>query len=119
MYAVKTFKGAQLDLTHFKGATIRDYEIEFLNDDCTAMELGLYSNIIINIRYKEGGTLINSYSALDGEITFNNPKDQFIYWTVESEDFEEIPRLEYFQECFGVLSNGQKDLLFHGISDLT
>ena len=116
MYAVSTFKGAQLDLKHFQGGTIRAYEIELLNDDCTALDAGLYVDIELNVRHKQGGTLINAYSLLTGDIT---KTDNFIYWTAELEDFEDIPRLEYFHECLGVLSNGQKDLLFKGISDLS
>lgn len=117
MYAVKTFKGAQLDLQHFKGATVRGYEIEFLEDDCSPMDTSGYVDIVINVRHKAGGTIINTYSVLNGDIVFGSP-DSVVYWTVESEDFEDLPRLEYYHECFGIFSNDQKDALFYGVSDL-
>lgn len=115
MFAVKTFKGAELNLELYKDSTVRSYEMEMLEDDCSAMDLTIYEDIQIKIYSKRGGTVLLEYALGDG-IEFNSPEDNFIYWTAG--DFEDLPRLEYYIDCKGILSNGQKDLLFYGISDL-
>ncbi len=120
MFAINTFKGAELNLVHNKGTDIREYQIEFLNDDCTAMDISIYEEIEINIYVKKNGTLLLAYSTDDeAEISYNSPEDNFIYWNVPDEDFEELFPLPYYHECRGILSTGQKDLLFYGISNLT
>ncbi len=115
MFAVRTFKGVELNLELYKGSTVRSYEMELLEDDCSAMDLSIYDQIEIKIYSKRGGTVLEEYSIGNG-IEFNSPEDNFIYWTAG--DFNDLPRLEYYIDGKGILASGQKDLLFYGISDL-
>ncbi len=120
MFAINTFKGAELNLVHSKGTDIREYQIEFLNDDCAAMDISIYDEIQIIIYAKKNGTQLLIYSTNDeAEISYNSPEDNFIYWNVEGADFEGLYCLPYYHECRGITSEGKKDLLFYGISNLT
>jgi hypothetical protein len=111
---IATHKGARLDLQHYKGESIQDFEFEMCDDSGVALNLGIYTNIKIQIFAKRGGTLIRTWDNNSGlTITLN-----VINWDATKIQMDEYRRLTYYHHCIGVLSTGQEDVLFYGNSEV-
>jgi hypothetical protein len=108
----KTYKGSRLDLQHYKGKDIINYEFEILNDDGTAYDLSIYDDIIIKFFEKRHGTLLEFWDLTDG-INLASPVDNFIDWTA---NIDYRPKF-YYHECYGTIGT-QEELLFHGVSEV-
>lgn len=112
----KTYKGARLDLQHYKGKTISGYEIEVLNDDNTEFDLSIYDDIVLKVFQKIHGTEILSYDLTDG-IVLNSPVDNIITWVAPMAGLNIRPKF-YYHECYGVFDDGEEELIFHGVSQV-
>lgn len=116
MSAIKTYKGAELDLEHYKGKSIVDFEFEMLDDQDEPLDLSIYSGILLKIYAKRNGTEIDSFSIGAGlSVT-----DNFITWDATKVEMN-LYRvgLVYYHHCYGVLtSDGEEDLFFYGNSPI-
>lgn len=111
---IATHKGARLDLQHYKGESIVDFEFEICDDSSLALDLSVYTSIKIQIFAKRGGTLIRTWTNNSGiSITTN-----VINWDATKIQMDEYRRLTYYHHCIGVLSSGQEDVLFYGNSEI-
>ncbi len=117
MHSFKTYKGSNKDLVHYKGATINEYLISILQQDCTPFDLSVYDDIIFSIYSKRDGTLLKWYSLLEDDINLSSPEGSFLL-TILKNEFNDLIRLDYYHDCFGILPNDEKDLLFYGVSQL-
>lgn len=119
MSVIKTHKGAELNLEHYKGKSIVDFEFEMLDDEDEALDLTVYSNIFLKIYAKRGGTEIDSFDYNSGLTVVSN----IISWDVDKVrmDLYRIG-LTYYHHCYGVLDIAgnelvsREDLLFYGNS---
>lgn len=120
----KTYKGGELHLEHYKGKSIVELEFEMLDDDDEALDLTRYSEIVLEIYSKRGGTLIDSWDLTDGL----SVDDNFISWDASLTEMDEFRiGLTYYHHCYGVVTDqgspvdanaGQEELLFFGNSPI-
>lgn len=115
MTSFKTYKGKRLDIQHYIGKSIIEFEFQIFDYNDNEVDLSLYSDIQIRMFQKKHGTLIHT-SDLDSGITLGSP-DYNIFWSVLRADLNLIEK-PYYHECVGVLDDGEEDLLFHGISEM-
>lgn len=117
MTIYKTYKGARLDLQHYKGKLTQEFIINVFNEDGTDFDLTVYSNVIYKIFHKQHGTLVLTFDEDDGSLTRYSPADNDIYFYLSGVILTKRPK-EYYHECYGVLDNQEQELIFHGIADL-
>ena len=111
---IATHKGARLDLQHYKGESIVDFEFEMYDDDSVALNLDVYDRIKIEMFAKRGGTLIDTWDNNSGLTMTSN----VINWDSSKVRQDEYRRLTYYHHCIGVLESGQEDVLFYGNSEV-
>lgn len=111
---IATHKGARLDLQHYKGESIVDFEFEMFDDDSVALDLTVYTLIKIQLFAKRGGTLIDTWDNNSGVTITSN----VINWDATKLEMDEFRRLTYYHHCIGVRTNGQEDVLFYGNSEV-
>jgi len=111
---IATHKGARLDLQHYKGESIVDFEFQMFDDDSVALNLDVYTLIKIQLFAKRGGTLIRTWDNNSG-VTITSST---INWDATKMQMDEFRRLEYYHHCIGVLASGQEDVLFYGTSEI-
>lgn len=116
MTIYKTYKGTRLDLQHFKGKLTKDFIVNVFNDDNTDFDLSVYDNIVFKIFHKKHGTLVLTFDGSDGSVTLASPAMNDIYFYLSGVIIN-IRQKEYYHTCYGVLSNQEQELIFHGISD--
>lgn len=124
MSVIKTHKGAELNLQHYKGKSVVDFEFEMLDDDANALDLSIYSEIHLNVYAKRGGTLMSEFDLTDG-LTVS---DNIITWNAPKTWLDDYHvGIVYFHHCYGVISEdlspsspnaGQEDLLFYNNSEV-
>jgi hypothetical protein len=111
---IYTYKGANLDLQHYKGKTINDFEFEMFDDDEVALDLTVYETIKIQMFAKRNGTLIDTWDNNSGVTITSNT----INWDATKLEMDTYRLLTYYHHCIGVLASGQEDLLFYGNSEV-
>lgn len=111
---IATHKGARLDLQHYKGESIVDFEFEMFDDDSVALNLTVYTTIKIEMFSKRGGTLIDAWDNNSGVTITSN----VINWDSSKVRQDEYRILTYYHHCIGVLVSGQEDVLFYGNSEI-
>lgn len=118
MNVLKTIKGDELNLRHYKGKSVVDYWFDMLEDDGTEVDLSVYSNIKLEVFAKRGGTLIDSFDNNSGlKITGNR-----INWNASKSRMDVFRSgLTYYHHMIGTLEGadaGQQDVLFYGNSEM-
>jgi hypothetical protein len=111
---IATHKGARLDLQHYKGESIVDFEFEMFDDDSVALNLDVYDQIKIEMFAKRGGTLIDTWDNNSGLTMTSN----VINWDATKLEMDVFRKLTYYHHCIGVLASGQEDVLFYGNSEV-
>lgn len=116
--SIKTHIGAELDLEHYKGKSISDFEFEMLDDNNVALDLTVYSKIVLELYSKRGGTLIKSFDTNSNGLS---KSVNIISWdAVKTWVDSTYIGLTYYHHCYGVLSsNSEEDLLFYGNSEVS
>lgn len=120
MTVYKTYKGTRLDLQYYIGKLTQEFIVQVFNDDGTDFDLSVYDDIILKIFHKQHGTVVLTFSigAGDGSISLASPVDNDIYHYLSGVLLNSLRKKEYYQECYGVLSNQEQELIYHGIADL-
>ena len=111
----KTYKGKRLDLQHYIGKSILEYEFQVFDYDDNEVDLSLYAGIEIRFFQKKHGTLIMTFSLSNG-LTLGSP-DYNIFWTVPMSEMNLIEK-PYYHECVGITGEQEEDVLFHGVSEM-
>lgn len=108
MSVYRTYKGGRLDLKHYKGKSIVNYEFTV---DCGSDSIYLdeYSQVELRMFQKRHGTEVFS-TILD----VTSPPDSLL-WNQDAEDMDLIQK-PYYHECVGIYADGKEDILFHGVS---
>lgn len=112
---IKTHKGAELNLEHYKGVSVVDFVFELLDDESAALDLTVYSNIKLVLFHKRNGTEVDSFDYNSGLTVTDN----LVTWnqSITRSGLYRIG-LTYYHHCYGVLDGGQHDLLFYGNSEI-
>jgi hypothetical protein len=115
----RTYRGARLDLQFYKGKASIDYPIEVFNDDTLTTEADLsgYASFHFDIFHKKYGTLVLSLSEAEGEIWFGSPETNILYLDV-SHVKTDLRVKEYWYECFGIVDDGEEELIFYGVAEV-
>jgi hypothetical protein len=111
--AEKTFIGQRLDLEHYKGVAIVDFEIEYLDADGEAyIDLADFTGIRFDLFAKPHGKLLDS---VDQDV----PDDNKLDLNVPAETVDIRPTL-YYYEIWGEqdASPSEDVLLSYGIFSL-
>lgn len=109
----KTYIGARVDLEHFKDSSI-SYEIELINSDGTDTDLTVYDDIVMFIKHKIHGTIVCELSLDNDGLNFGSPIGNTIF--INTADYQlNIRPKDYYHETYGY-KDGDKDILFHGVS---
>lgn len=113
-----------MNLKHYKGKSIVDFEFEMLDDDGDALDLSIYSEIYLKVYTKRGGTELSSFDLTDGLSVFDN----VITWNAAKNWTDDYHiGLTYFHHCYGVISEflspananaGEEDVLFYNNSEV-
>lgn len=112
---IKTHKGAELNLEHYKGKSIVDFEFELLDDNSDPLDLTVYDRIVLETFHKRGGTLIDTFDNNSGLTILQN----YVTWNASQMRMEMYRSgLTYYHHAYGILDGGQTDLLFYGNSDI-
>lgn len=112
MLASKTYIGERLDLEHYKGYPIIDYEITVTDSDDSAYPVEDFDAIVFELFAKQYGKLLES---VDVEV----PEDNVIKLNITDVVMDKRPKL-YYHECYGLTADSpaQKVLIFHGVSEI-
>lgn len=115
----KTYKGTRLDLQHYRGKVTRGFVVSVFEEDGTDFDLTVYDDIVFKLFDKRHGTVIKTFqlNSGDGSVSLASPSDNDIYLYL-SGVLINIRSKEYYHEAYGVLSNLEQELIFHGVSDL-
>lgn len=118
MAVFKTYKGGRLDLEHYKGKTISDFQVDVYNEDDSDFDLSIYDNIVLQIFEKIHGTQVLIFDMLSyGGINVDSPAGNVIYWNATKAEMNIRPKF-YWHECYGVLPSGQEELIYEGVSEV-
>lgn len=116
---LKTYKGRELNLKHYKGKSIVDYWFDIEEDDDTESDLTIYSLIVLEIFAKRGGTLIETFNNNSG-LTIEANR---VTWNASKTIMDQFRKgLVYYHHMYGVIESGenegQQDVLFFGNSEI-
>lgn len=116
---IKTYRGAELYLQHYKGKSVVDYGFEILDVDGVALDLpSRYSLIVLEFYAKRNGTLIDTFNNNSGLTYTTNT----ITWNASKVRMDVFRLLTYYHHCYGVIKTaanlGQHDVLFFGPSQM-
>jgi hypothetical protein len=119
MSVFKTYKGARIDLQHYKGKSIEGYEFEVFDNDDTAFDLSAYDDIIIKIFEKRHGTELLEFSEGNGDVERDSPAGNSITWHASMTSMDLFPKF-YYHECYGVIDESPEvnELIFHGVFEM-
>lgn len=108
MSVYRTYKGGRLDLQHYKGKSIVNYEFTVLCEDETLF-FDDYSQIELRMFQKRHGTPV-----FDTILDVSSPSNALI-WNQDKISMDLLQK-QYYHECVGIYPDGQEDILFHGVS---
>lgn len=119
MSVVKTYKGGELNLKHYKGKSIVDYYFDIEEDDGSESDLTVYNLIVLEIFAKRGGTLIETFDNNSG-LTIEGNR---VTWNASKAIMDQFRKgLVYYHHTYGVIASGvnagQQDVLFFGNSEI-
>lgn len=120
MTIYKTYKGTRLDLQYYKGRLTQGFVVSVFDEDGTDFDLSNYQNIVLEIADKQHGTILLTFEMDDGDgsVSLASPIDNDVYFYLSGVILNTLRKKEYYHECYGVLSNLEKELIFHGVGDL-
>lgn len=108
MIAFRTYKGGRLDLEHYKGKSVINYEF-VITCDGSSVFFDDYSQIELRMFQKRHGTLVFT-TLLDVQAS-----PEHLIWNQDRESMDLLQKY-YYHECVGVYADGEEDILFHGVS---
>jgi hypothetical protein len=111
--ADKTFIGARLDLEHYAGIPIQNYELEVLDSNEDPFDFSNYSDFTFELFAKPHGKSLEV-------ISLDEPQDNVITINHDSPEFLALRPTLYFYEvyCYTNDSPSKKTLINYGIIEL-
>jgi len=108
MTVYRTYKGGRLDLQHYKGKSIVNYEFTV-----TCPEGLVYFDDYVQIELRMFQKL-HGTSVFTTLLDVSSPADVLL-WNQDKESMDLLQK-PYYHECVGVYASGEEDILFHGVS---